>query len=200
MADYLVEYEYKQYKEQKLVGFIGSSNNYKELISSNQNEDNSIKDYINPNNINSKGKLKTGIFASYNLYPSYTNMNENQDNIEEYVNELKNTHKIPIIIGEYGVPSSRNSADFNTDTNKGYINEQEQGEILVDTYRTINDANIAGSFIFELQDSWQRTSWNTKELKILDRAPYWSDAQDYSQNFGLIAFDPSQADSKLYPD
>src|SRR5699024_1375410 len=105
MADYLVEYEYKQYKEQKLVGFIGSSNNYKELNSSNQNEDNSIKDYINPNNINSKGKLKTGIFASYNLYPSYTNMNENQDNIEEYVNELKNTHKIPIIIGEYGVPS-----------------------------------------------------------------------------------------------
>ena len=200
MADYLVEYEYKQYKEQKLVGFIGSSNNYKELNSSNQNEDNSIKDYINPNNINPKGKLKTGIFASYNLYPSYTNMNENQDNIEEYVNELKNTHKIPIIIGEYGVPSSRNSADFNTDTNKGYINEQEQGEILVDTYRTINDANIAGSFIFELQDSWQRTSWNTKELKILDRAPYWSDAQDYSQNFGLIAFDPSQADSKLYPD
>lgn len=200
MADYLVEYEYKQYKEQKLVGFIGSSNNYKELNSSNQNEDNSIKDYINPNNINSKGKLKTGIFASYNLYPSYTNMNENQDNIEEYVNELKNTHKIPIIIGEYGVPSSRNSADFNTDTNKGYINEQEQGEILVDTYRTINDTNIAGSFIFELQDSWQRTSWNTKELKILDRAPYWSDAQDYSQNFGLIAFDPSQADSKLYPD
>ena len=200
MADYLVEYEYKQYKEQKLVGFIGSSNNYKELNSSNQNEDNSIKDYINPNNINSKGKLKTGIFASYNLYPSYTNMNENQDNIEEYVNELKNTHKIPIIIGEYGVPSSRNSADFNTDTNKGYINEQEQGEILVDTYRTINDANIAGSFIFELQDSWQRTSWNTKELKILDRAPYWSDAQDYSQNFGLIAFDPSQADSKLYSD
>ena len=200
MADYLVEYEYKQYKEQKLVGFIGSSNNYKELNSSNQNEDNSIKDYINPNNINSKGKLKTGIFASYNLYPSYTNMNENQDNIEEYVNELKNTHKIPIIIGEYGVPSSRNSADFNTDTNKGYINEQEQGEILVNAYRTINNANIAGSFIFELQDSWQRTSWNTKELKILDRAPYWSDAQDYSQNFGLIAFDPSQADSKLYPD
>ena len=200
MADYLVEYEYKQYKEQKLVGFIGSSNNYKELISSNQNEDNSIKDYINPNNINSKGKLKTGIFASYNLYPSYTNMNENQDNIEEYVNELKNTHKIPIIIGEYGVPSSRNSADFNTDANKGYINEQEQGEILVNAYRTINNANIAGSFIFELQDSWQRTSWNTKELKILDRAPYWSDAQDYSQNFGLIAFDPSQADSKLYPD
>ena len=97
-------------------------------------------------------------------------------------------------------PLDMNSADFNTDANKGYINEQEQGEILVNAYRTINNANIAGSFIFELQDSWQRTSWNTKELKILDRAPYWSDAQDYSQNFGLIAFDPSQADSKLYPD
>ena len=200
IADYLVKYEYKEYNEQKLIGFIGSPNNNKNLSKYNTNEENSISDYVNPNNIKTKRKLKTGIFASYNLYPSYTNMKEYQNNVEGYLNELKNMHDIPIIIGEYGIPSSRNSGDFNTDINKGYINEEEQGKALVDAYRSIKNAKIAGSFIFELQDSWHRTSWNTKESKVLDRSPFWSDAQDYSQNFGLIAFDPGKEKSISYPD
>ncbi len=200
MADYLVKYEYKQYKEQKLIGFIGSANNHKEINVLNKNEEESINDYVNPNNIKAKRKLKTGIFASYSLYPSYTNMKEYQKDIEGYLNELKKIHKIPIIIGEYGVPSSRNSGDFNIDINKGYIDEEEQGKALVDVYRVIKNAKLAGSFIFELKDSWNRTSWNTKEAKILDRAPFWSDAQDYSQNFGLIAFDPGKEKSVSYPD
>ena len=106
-------------------------------------------------------------------------MKEDKNDIERYLTQLKNVHKIPIIIGEYGVPSSRNSGDFNTDINKGYINEEEQGKTLVDAYKSIKNAKIAGSFIFELQDSWHRTSWNTKESKILDRSPFWSDAQDW---------------------
>ena len=199
-ADYLVKYEYKQYKDQRLIGFIGSSKNYEKLNKSNQNEEDSISDYLNPNNIKAKRKLKTGIFASYSLYPSYTNIKEYQNNLEGYLNKLKKMHKMPIIIGEYGVPSSRNSGDFNIDTNKGYINEEEQGKALVNAYDAINNAKLAGSFIFELQDSWYRTSWNTKESKILDRAPLWSDAQDYSQNFGLVAFDPGKEKSESYPD
>ena len=192
MADYLAKYEYKKYKEQRLIGFIGSSNNHKKLKVSHTNEEKYINDYVNPNNIKSKYRFKPGIFASYSLYPSYTNMKEYQNNIEGYLTELKKMHKIPIIIGEYGIPSSRNSGDFNVDTTKIYINEEEQGKALVDAYRAIQNAKLAGSFIFELQDSWHRTSWNTKESKILDRAPFWSDAQDYSQNFGLIAFDPGK--------
>ena len=200
MADYLVEYEYKEYKKQRLIGFVGSTNNNENSIEINTNEDDAIKDYFNPNNIKTKYKLKTGIFASYNLYQSYTNMKEYQNNIERYLTELKKIHNIPIIIGEYGVPSSRNASDFNLNTNKGYINEEEQGEALVDIYRSINNLNLAGSFIFELQDNWNRTSWNTKKSKILDRSPYWSDAQDYSQSFGLIAFDPGEEESVSYPD
>ncbi|WP_312258204.1 hypothetical protein [Romboutsia ilealis] len=200
MADYLAKYEYKKYKEQRLIGFIGSSNNHKKLKVSHTNEEKYINDYVNPNNIKSKYRFKPGIFASYSLYPSYTNMKEYQNNIEGYLTELKKMHKIPIIIGEYGIPSSRNSGDFNVDTTKIYINEEEQGKALVDAYRAIQNAKLAGSFIFELQDSWHRTSWNTKESKILDRAPFWSDAQDYSQNFGLIAFDPGKEKSDSYPD
>jgi len=200
IADYLVKYQYKKYKSQSLVGFIGSPDNNKNLNETNENEENSISDYINPNNIKTKSKFKTGTFASYNLYPSYTNMKEYQNDIEGYLNELKKVHEIPIIIGEYGIPSSRNSGDFNTDINKGYINEEEQGKTLVDAYKSIKNSKIAGSFIFELQDAWHRTSWNTKETKILDRTTYWSNAQDYSQSFGLIAFDPGKEKSVSYPD
>jgi len=200
IADYLVKYEYKEYNEQKLIGFVGSPNNNEKLSEINKNKENSISDYVNPNNIKTKHRLKTGTFASYNLYPSYTNMKEYKNDIQGYLNELKSIHKIPIIIGEYGVPSSRNSGDFNTDINKSYINEEEQGKILVNAYKSIKNAKIAGSFIFELQDSWHRTSWNTKESKILDRSPFWSDAQDYSQNFGLIAFEPGKEKSISYPD
>jgi len=119
IADYLVKYEYKEYNEQKLIGFVGSPNNNEKLSEINKNKENSISDYVNPNNIKTKHRLKTGIFASYNLYPSYTNMKEYKNDIQGYLNELKSIHKIPIIIGEYGVPSSRNSGDFNTDINKG---------------------------------------------------------------------------------
>ena len=83
MADYLAKYEYKKYKEQRLIGFIGSSNNHKKLKVSNTNEEKYINDYVNPNNIKSKYRFKPGIFASYSLYPSYTNMKEYQNNIEE---------------------------------------------------------------------------------------------------------------------
>lgn len=200
MADYLVKYEYKQYKEQRIIGFIGSSDNHENLKESDKTKENIINDYVNPNNIKGKHKLKTGIFASYRLYPSYSNMKGYQNNIEGYLNELKEMHDMPIIIGEYGIPSSRNSSDFNIDTNKGYINEEEQGKALVDAHRAIKDANLAGSFIFELSDSWHRTSWNTKHSKVEDRLPYWSDAQDYGQNFGLIAVEPGKEKSESYPD
>lgn len=200
MADYLVKYEYNQYKEQRIIGFIGSSENHKKVNAPNKDKEESINDHVNPNNIKKKHKLKTGIFASYNLYPSYTNMDEYQTNIQGYLNELKEMHKMPVIIGEYGVPSSRNNSDFNRDNNKNYINEEEQGKALIDIYKAIRDTNLAGGFIFELKDGWHRTSWNTKESKILDRAPFWSDAQDYSQNFGLIAFDPGKEKSESYPD
>ncbi|MEG1311200.1 MAG: hypothetical protein RSD47_04245 [Romboutsia sp.] len=210
MGDYIASYELETYKKQSLISFIGSSSYHivsgrdnpegKSIVSKN-NEIEETKDYIDPENIKMKKKLKTGIVASYNVYPSYSEIKEYQGKIDYYLKEINEHHTIPVIIGEFGIPSSRTSGDFNNGIiNKGYINEQEQGEALIDTYKSIENANYAGSFIFQFQDSWHNSSSNTKESKILDRSAYWSDAQTYSQNFGIMAFDPGKIQSISYPD
>lgn len=210
MGDYLASYELEMYKKQSLIGFIGSSSYH--IVSSRENPKgdsilakgnklDELKNYLDPENIKVKSRLKTGIFATYNIYPSYSEIKEYQNNIDDYFSKINEYHKIPVVIGEFGVPSARVAGDFNIDDSfKGYINEQEQGQALIDIYKSIDKFSYAGSFIFEFQDSWHNSSWNTKESKILDRSAYWSDAQTYSQYFGLMAFDPGKKESISYPD
>lgn len=212
MGNYAISYEFKNYTKQSLISFIGtashhivssSTNRVNKSILSNKdsaNGDEDIKNYFDVENIKAKRKLKTGVIAGYNIYPSYSEVKEYQDNIDEYFKKINNYHKIPVIISEFGVPSSRSGGDFNKDIDKGYITEKEQGKALLDVYKAIKSSGIAGCFIFEFQDSWNASSWNTKDSKILDRSAYWSDAQTYSQNFGLMTFEPGKLETTPYPD
>lgn len=210
MGDYLAGYELEMYKKQSLISFVGSSsyhivssreNPKGDSILSKDNKEDELKKYLNPENIKAKRKLKTGVFATYNIYPSYSEVREYQNNMDYYFKKIKEYHKIPVVIGEFGIPSARVAGDFNMEnSSKGYINEKEQGQALADVYESIKRSNCAGSFIFEFQDSWHNSSWNTKESKILDKSAYWSDAQTYSQNFGIMAFDPGKKESVSYPD
>lgn len=224
LGDYLADYEMEEYNTQKIIGFVGSSH-YK-IVSNTKPEQNnnaklnsnvetiedentgnnenlyksSLKDYIDIENIKLKNSFKTGIFVSYNVYPSYSNIKEYEDDMQSYFEQINGYHKIPVVIGEFGVPSSRTVGDFNSSNEKGYITEEEQGQALVSAYNAIENSGCAGSFIFEFTDGWHNSSFNTKDSKILDRTPYWSDAQTYGQNFGLMAFDPGEGKSVSYPD
>ncbi|WP_195237497.1 hypothetical protein [Romboutsia sp. 1001285H_161024_C4] len=210
MGDYLLDYELESYKKQSLISYIGSSSY--NIVSGQKNpvkntfieKDDRIENqnyYFNPENIKSKSKLKTGLFATYNIYPSYSEVKEYVDKMDYYFKKLNNHHKIPVVIGEYGIPSSRTGGDFNMNSDKiKYIDEKEQGNALVSLYRAIKSSGCAGSFLFEFQDSWSRSSANTAYSKILDRSAYWSDAQTYSQSFGLMAFDPGSGKSVSYVD
>lgn len=212
MGDYLATYEFDKYKKQSIISFIGSSSYHiasstsnpinKNILKDNNEESNDtqIKDYLDVEDIKVKRKLKTGIVASYNIYPSYTELKEYQGNMEKYFKKIRNYHKVPVVIGEIGIPSSRSGGDFNKDINKGYITEKEQGQTLVDIYKAVKSSGIAGCFTFEFQDSWYASAWNTKNSKILDRSAYWSDAQTYSQSFGLMTFEPGKYKVTPYPD
>ncbi|MEG2195233.1 MAG: hypothetical protein RRY11_10535 [Terrisporobacter sp.] len=205
IGDYLADYEIKTYKKQRLIGFIGSpyeivSNTEKQeknSVDSNDTKNKKLKEYIDPENIKIKRKFKSGIFAAYNVYPSYSELKEYKDDISLYLKKIEQHHTMPVIINEFGIPSSRSGGDFNK---KGSINETQQGEALVEVYKAIKSSKCDGSFIFQFQDSWHNSSWNTKNNKILDRAPYWSDAQTYSQQFGLITFEPGRKKDIIYPD
>lgn len=210
MGDYLAGYEMKTYEKQRLISFIGSSSYHIVSSRENPNENNIISDlsedtyadkkYIDIENIKYKNNFKTGIVASYNIFPSASEIKEYQGNLQYYFEKINDYHTIPVLISELGIPSSRVANSFSENENDEYINEKEQGELLVQAYKDIKASNCAGGFIFEFQDSWSRSAWNTKDSKILDRSAYWSDAQTYSQNFGVMAFDPGKVESVSYPD
>lgn len=209
MGDYAVDYEFSTYKKQSLISFIGTSahhiassveNPNKKNILSSKDINEEFKNFIDVEDIKAKRGLKTGIVASYNIYPSYTELKEYDGNIGKYFEDINKHYSIPVIIGEIGVPSSRSGGDFNENIDKGYITEQEQGKALVDIYKAVKKSKLAGCFIFEFQDSWYSSSWNTKDNKILDRSAYWSDAQTYSQSFGLMTFEPGRLKVTPYPD
>ncbi|MGG5461780.1 hypothetical protein [Clostridium sp. B9] len=198
LADYIVSYESNTYKSQRLISFVASD---KDSINSEAGiKDRTLKRYVDIEKLGTTEELKSGLFVSYNVSILKDEFTRESQNIYEYFKELNEVHTIPVVISEYSVPSARMAGDFIRDEEKGYITEKEQGELLLEGYKAIKESGCAGSFLFEWQDCWYRSSWNTKELVTLDKSAYWSNAQVYSQNFGLLAFDPGKEKSISYPD
>lgn len=210
MADYLVEYEKEKFQKETLITVVATPAhiiNHKlalrneDIVISDRNRIRSkMKNYIEIENIKPTENLNTGIFASYNVFSSYIENNYFKGNIKDYFETINEYHNIPVVISEYGIPSSRVKVDSINTYNTEYINEKEQGEQLVRMYKAINEAKCAGSIMYEWQDCWYKSTWNTKDEVILDRSAYWNNAQTYNQGFGLLAFDPGKEGSVSYPD
>ncbi len=208
-GDYVVEYETKSYGEQRLITFVGSSSLHikKSISLSNgstvildKEEQENIKSLIDVENIKTTDELKTGIFVSYNIYPTVSTLLIYEGDSGLFFTDINNYHTLPVVISEYGMPSARLATDFILDISKGYINETEQAQGLIDIYNAIKNSGCAGSIIAEWGDSWFRSAWNTKDRIILDKSAYWSDAQTYSESFGLMAFEPGNEECVSYPD
>lgn len=232
LADFAVDYEVDQFREQKLISFIGSAYNLirskdnegdaiikpidqvsidgivndigreqdPNIISNDQGATPQVKNYLDVENIKGTDKLKTGLFVSYNIYPETNSLLDYSGDIGAYVKRINDYHTVPVVVSEYGVPSSRLAAGFINGSEKGYLTEKEQGYAFIELHKELSKVDLGGSFIFEWQDSWYKSSWNTTDDKILDRATYWSDTETYSQWFGLMAFDPGKDESICYPD
>lgn len=158
---------------------------------------------------------KSGSFASYHIYPYYPEfMNyqkeyrefEDQDgNIngyKAYLRDLINQHTMPVMVAEFGVPASRGKT-HNSPTsgyNQGNHSEKEQGEIISSLLEDIYDEGYCGALVFTWQDEWFKRTWNTMDLNLGDRRPFWSDIQTSEQNFGLMTFEPGEDRSICYVD
>lgn len=157
---------------------------------------------INPNHILPLTK-EVGYFASYHVYPyypdflnfdpkytEYEDQRGRKNNYAGYLNDLIAQHDMPVLIAEFGIPSSRGLTHENVEGwNQGFISEKEQGEIVSMLYETIIDEGYLGGLIFSWQDEWFKRTWNTMDLDNPDRRPYWSNAQTNEQHFGLLSFD-----------
>jgi len=215
VGDKIIEYETTRYKTQRLVAF----SNWPTTDPFDYNKE--ISEYfkkiakVDVEHIKTTEKFLAGHFASYHIYPYYPDYLNYEEEYRDYKDEegVKNTyqaylkkisdhHSIPVVISEFGVPSSRGMAqrDQNTNRSQGRLNEKEQGEAIVKSYQDIKSAGINHAIIFSWQDEWFKRTWNTMHAVDLTKTPYWKDVQTNEQHFGLLTFDPGKKESVSYVD
>ena len=149
-----------------------------------------------------------GYFANYHVYPYYPdfmNLDPGYGRHRDrhgtcryagYLADLKaHTRGIPLLIGEYGIPTSRGIAHLQPEgLHHGGASEEEQGERDVRLLEDIVDAGCAGSLLFALFDEWFKLNWIVERVEWpRDRDPMWLNRLDAEENYGLLAFDPPPA-------
>jgi hypothetical protein len=149
-----------------------------------------------------------GYFANYHVYPYYPDfMNldpgyaRHRDahgacSYAGYLTDLKaHTRGIPLLIGEYGVPSSARAAHLQPQgIHHGGATEEEQGAQDVRLFEDIAGTGCAGSLLFALYDEWFKVNWLVQRVeRPRDRDPLWHNVLDAEENYGLIGFDPPPA-------
>ncbi|MBA2661673.1 MAG: hypothetical protein H0U74_05220 [Bradymonadaceae bacterium] len=150
-----------------------------------------------------------GIFASYHAYPYYPDFipddpdyrrfedAEGPNSYLGYLIDLRSHYRnIPLLIAEFGVPSSWGSAHYgHLGMDHGGHDEREQGEVGARMMRTIYDANCAGGAFFSWIDEWWKPTWITDQFDFpVERRALWHNVTAAEQNFGLIAFDAGAPD------
>jgi len=212
VGDQAIAYETEQYGEQRLLAF----SNWPvtdPLAHSGEEESVNIAE-VNVEHILATANFASGQFASYHAYPYYPDFLNFQQEYQElqadgtvnpyqaYLRNLVAYHRMPVLISEYGVPSSRGVARLETSNhyNQGNLTETQQGQILAELTRIIHDSGSAGGLIFSWQDEWFKRTWNTMDFSLPDSRPLWSDAQTNEQFFGLLSFDPGRKRSVVTVD
>ena len=201
--DYLLQYEKTNYNWMRPISFTNWPTTDMLAHPSEPNEKEDLVG-INPNTIYPIGEAEnTGYFASYHVYPyypdfmnyderylAYVDHRGNTNSYAGYLAELRQAHRMPVLIAEFGIPASRGLTHKNPyGWNQGFVTEQQQGEILQHLYEDIMAEDYLGGFVFTWQDEWFKRTWNTMDYDNPERRPYWSNAQTNEQQFGLLSFD-----------
>jgi hypothetical protein len=160
----------------------------------------------------SRENSQAGLFATYHAYPYYPNFISDQpsyrvfsdgdgpDSYLGYLYDLKNHYSgVPLVIGEFGVPSSWGSAHQSySNMNHGGYSEIQQGQKDMRLMHNIIDAGCAGGFMFAWMDEWFKPTWIVQYLEAygfnsdgttIPTRQLWHNLCSPEQNFGLIRFD-----------
>ena len=141
-----------------------------------------------------------GYFASYHAYPYYpdfidldsaygTGSAEGRSRYFGYLRALKQHHAgRPLLIAEYGVPSSRGVSHLQTDgLGHGGHDEHAMAEIDARLTREVRAAGAAGGVLFAWLDEWFKHTWVTIDLEVpAERSRLWHNMEDAEQHYGLM--------------
>lgn len=201
--DLLASYELETYNSMRPLSFTNwvTTDNIDQPAEPSDQEDMAT---VDPNHIKTKDITDTvGMFASYHVYPYYPDFLNLEERYTEYVDhrgefnnyagylkDLKDSHDMPVLIAEFGIPASRGMTHENPfGWNQGFISEKEQGNIVSHMYEDILEEGMLGGMVFTWQDEWFKRTWNTMEYDNPNERPFWSNAQTNEQQFGLLSFD-----------
>ena len=160
---------------------------------------------VDPTHIKPTRKFAAGYFADYSVFPFYPDFlnldpcylrvadSDGTDPFLGYLEDLKaHTPGLPLVISDYGIPSSLGVGHFNpAGFNEGGKTEQQQGRLLARLTRNIYDAGAAGGMVFEWLDEWFRRSWLTRNYETPEEnKPQWTNFMDPAEYYGLVAADP----------
>ena len=212
VGDALIKHEAETYKFQVPLAFSNWITT-DPLTHPNEPHFDEDKTTVNTENVKCRN-FGPGMFASYHIYPYYPDsLNYQEDYLEytddsgkvntyeAYLEDLKLAHTMPIIVAEFGIPTSRGMGHESVmGYNQGMVDETAQGAMLIDMLGSIENAKYAGGIVFTWQDEWFKRTWNNVMFDIADRRPYWSNIQTTEQCFGLLAFDPGKESMAAYID
>ncbi len=156
-----------------------------------------------------------GLFASYHAYPYYPNFISQEpayrtfsdthgpNSYLGYLTAMKNHYSnMPLVIAEFGVPSSWGSAHESfSGMPHGGNSEKQQGEMNMRMMHNMLDAGCAGGFMFAWMDEWFKRTWIVLYLEayginsggeVIPTRQLWHNETSPEQCFGLIAYDQQE--------
>ncbi|WKW11615.1 hypothetical protein Strain138_000870 [Pseudogemmatithrix spongiicola] len=156
-----------------------------------------------------------GLFASFHAYPYYPDFMvldsayaqarspDGPSHYFGYLRALVDYHgRIPVVISEYGVPSSRGNAHLQPQGwHHGGHDEVAQAAINARLTRDIAASGAAGVGVFALIDEWFKKNWLVIDFEQpAERNRLWLNVLDAEQHYGLIAMRAGAKDSAFVID
>ncbi len=149
-----------------------------------------------------------GWFAAFHAYPYYPDFmvsdpgygmarsSEGRSNYFGYLTALRrHLANVPLVIAEYGVPSSRGIAHLQPQGwNHGGHDEREMGRVDARLTREIHEAGAAGAILFAWTDEWFKRNWLVTDFELpAERNRLWDNVMDPEQHYGLLGQYPGAA-------
>jgi len=145
-----------------------------------------------------------GFFIGYHAYPYYPDFiiedpyylaesdAEGPNNYLGYLKDLKAHYPgVPLIVAEFGVPSSWGSGHLSpSGMHHGGLSEEQQGHYIKRMFGNIEESDCAGGIQFSLIDEWFKQTWITNPLSNKEFRHLWHNITSPEQNFGILAYAP----------
>jgi hypothetical protein len=211
MMDFAVLYETQEYWSQHPVSFVNwlpldpMYHNTEIIENSRVREYDNDQESIDFTKFHSSELFVPGVFAAYHVYPYYpdfiylqdsynnhSDKNSTQSCYLNYLEDLKlHTAGMPLVIAEYGLPSSRGNSHFMPDGfHQGGHSEADQAELSLTLTQNIVNSGCAGAIYFEWIDEWFKHNWLVMDFEQpSDDRKIWHNMENPEQNFGIYALE-----------